>query len=86
MNYKVFAVGIDWVEYIAAQTLEAALAEHLSRADYTEVELKDITVTEVPFETEYSFENEQGLFDEMTFGEWLKDFEYTKPKLLCWTE
>lgn len=86
MNYRVFAVGPDWVEYIAAQTPEEALSEHLSRADYTEEDLKDITVTEVPFETEYRFENENGGFDEMTFGEWLIGFEYEKPKLLCWTD
>ncbi|BDH60120.1 hypothetical protein MTP04_02500 [Lysinibacillus sp. PLM2] len=86
MNYKVFSVGPDWVEFIAAQTAEEALAEHLRRADYKEHELQDITVNEIPFETEYRFENEQGTFDEMTFGEWLKDFEYKKPKLLCWQE
>lgn len=58
-NYKVFSVGTDWIEFIAAQTTEEALAEHLRRADYEEYELQEIDVNEIPFDTEYRFENEE---------------------------
>ncbi|GIO36223.1 hypothetical protein J41TS12_10840 [Paenibacillus antibioticophila] len=75
-------------DYIAAVTREQATALHLDTIGtdwYAEGEEPDVEV--IPADQQGRFEREDGRgYDEMTFGEWLADFEYTGPQLLCWNE
>ncbi|ODA08217.1 hypothetical protein [Paenibacillus polymyxa] len=82
INYSVFEVEHDGErEFIAAQTKQEALQEHFSRgADMYEND-EQPTVTEIDIETQGNFEG-----DKITWREFLSDFEYNKPQLLCWSE
>lgn len=82
IDFKVFAVGIDRMEYIAAQTKQEALENHLTRADYEEDELKDILVSEAPLNSVWDIEQESGGYKEMTIAEYLQDFNYEKPTVI----
>ena len=84
-NYSIFKVSDD---YIVAETQEQAIQHHLEAIGsnwYRNGEEPDVEV--IPNDRQGRFEREDGNgFDEMTFGEWLADFEYTGPQLLCWNE
>ncbi|KAF6565372.1 hypothetical protein G9G63_09440 [Paenibacillus sp. EKM202P] len=82
INYDVFELEYDGErEFIAAQTHQEALEEHFSRgADKYEND-EQPTVRVIDMETKGSFEG-----NETTWREFLSDFEYSKPQLLCWSE
>jgi len=82
-NYSIFNVSDD---YIVAETGEQALACHLQAVGpdwYVPGEEPEVEV--VPHDRRGRFETADG-WEEKTFGEWLADFEYTGPQLLCWNE
>lgn len=74
--------------YIASVTRGQAVAIHLKAVGpdwYTAGEVPEVEL--VPAERNGQFEREDGRgYDEMTFGEWLADFKYTGPQVLCWNE
>lgn len=82
INYKVFAVGIDRMEYIAAITSDEALQDHLKRAEYDEEELKEVTVSKVSLDSVWAIEQETGGYKDMTIEEYLKDFYYKEPTVI----
>lgn len=86
MNFKIFAVGDDRPEYIAAMTAEEAIADHFTRIDDDYYGEEGPDVIEIPFETVGMFEQEDGSYKKMTFREFLGDFVYTGPELICWNE
>lgn len=78
--YNIYKVDED---YIAAETKEQALECHAEAiGDYCG-ELPEIYVIDP--NTSGRFETEHG-YQELTFGEWLADFEYTEPVIICWNE
>lgn len=83
--WNIFKINDD---YIAAVTQEQAVQHHLKAFGsnyYSEGEEPVVEVT--PAEQKGRFECGDGRgFDEMTFGEWLVDFKYSGPQLLCWNE
>lgn len=85
VTWSIFRVNDD---YIVAETQEQAVACHLEAIGpgwYLSGEEPEVEV--VPNDRQGKFEREDGNgYDEMTFGEWLADFEYTGPQLLCWNE
>ncbi|MEK5323336.1 hypothetical protein [Aeribacillus sp. FSL M8-0254] len=85
MNFKIFAVGDDRPEYIAAMTAEEAIADHFTRIDDDYYGEEGPDVEEIPFNTVGMFETETG-YKEMTFAEFLGNFTYTGPQLICWSE
>lgn len=94
MPPKSWAKPVTWIifkvsdDYIVAETAEQAIAHHLEvvgQGFYTEGEEPEAEV--VPDNEQGKFEREDGNgYDEMTFGEWLADFEYTGPQIICWNE
>jgi hypothetical protein len=83
VGYSIFKVNDD---YIVAETQEQAVKHHMDAVGtnwYPEGEELEIEV--IPHEREGRFETETG-WEDKTFGEWLADFEYTGPQLLCWNE
>lgn len=82
IDYKVFAVGIDRMEYIAAMTSDEAVQDHLKRAEYDEDELKNVTVSKVSLDSVWSIEQESGGYKDMTIAEYLKDFNYKEPTVI----
>jgi hypothetical protein len=83
--WNIFKVNDD---YIAAVTPEQAVHHHLEAVGsnyYPDGEEPKVKV--IPAEKQGRFEREDGRgFDEMTFGDWLADFKYNGPQLLCWNE
>ncbi|QPA33410.1 hypothetical protein [Thermaerobacillus caldiproteolyticus] len=85
-DFKIFAVGDDRPEYIVAKTKEEAIADHMSRIDEDYYGDEGPNVEEIPLEAKGMFETKAG-YREMTFAEFLaKDFKYTGPRLICWSE
>lgn len=87
-NFNVYRVGNSDYEYIAAQTAEEAVNEHLSRVDSDWYGVNEIIDVEIIGSSERGFfEKEDGTgYDEMTWEEWMKGFVYEQPTLLCWNE
>lgn len=82
-RYSIFKVNGD---YIVAETQEQAVAHHLKAVGtewYAEGEEPEVEM--IPHDRLGRFETESG-WDEKTFGEWLADFEYTGPTIICWNE
>lgn len=87
-EYKLFKVGLNGnYDIIAAETEEQALAHHLDLVgpdDYPEDEMPE--VSEVGTDTMEKFETEAGGYEYMTFAEFLADFKYDEPAIVCWFE
>ncbi|MGB9945316.1 hypothetical protein ACO0DA_20240 [Bacillus subtilis] len=87
-EYKLFKVGLNGdYDIIAAETEEQALAHHLDLVgpdDYSEDEMPE--VSEVAKDAEGIFETETGGFERMTYAEFLADFKYEQPAIVCWFE
>ncbi|MCY9132817.1 hypothetical protein MOF07_19475 [Bacillus spizizenii] len=87
-EYKLFKVGLDGCyDIIAAETAEQALAHHLELVgpdDYFEDEVPE--VSEIDTDTMGKFETEKGGFEYMTFADYLADFKYEQPAIVCWFE
>lgn len=85
VKYSIYKVSDD---YIVAETQDQALQHHLEAVGskwYPEGETPDIEV--IPHESLGHFECESGIgYEEKTFGEWLADFVYIGPQLLCWND
>lgn len=84
-NISIFKINDD---YIIAETEEQAVTHHLHTVGkdwYTEGD--ELDIEKIPHNRIGHFEREQGPgYDKMTFGEWLADFEYTEPTIICWNE
>jgi hypothetical protein len=85
VTWSIFKVDDD---YIVAETAEQAI-EHLKSITgpdyYPEGEAPEVEV--IPHDRTGWFEREDGKgFDKMTFGEWLADFDYRGPQIVCWNE
>ena len=87
-EYKLFKVGLDgYYDIIAAETAEQALTHHLELVgpdDYSEGEVPE--VSEIDPDTMGKFETEKGGFEYMTFAEYMADFKYEEPAIVCWFE
>jgi hypothetical protein len=84
-QFKLFEVEN---EFIVAETKEQAVEYHLNNfTDWTEWygSKEEVFVREVPLDEKGHFETENG-WKEMTFAEFLSDFEYTEPQTVCWRE
>jgi hypothetical protein len=82
MDFKIFSVED---EYIVAMTMEEAVANHLTRVEGEYYGEEGPDVEEISFDDIGVFEQE-GSYAEMTFAEFLGDFTYTGPQLICWRE
>lgn len=87
-DYIIFKVNDD---YIVAETAEQALNHHLGLLGngwYSEGDRPEVgDVEQIPMDREGCFEREDGQgYVDMTFGEWLANFEYTVPQVICWNE
>ncbi|MGG7220932.1 hypothetical protein ACQXR1_11500 [Bacillus sp. ATD] len=87
-EYKLFKVGLDGCyDIIAAETAEQALALQLSLVEPNHYSVDEVPeVSEVDKDAEGMFETETGGFERMTFAEYLADFKYEQPAIVCWFE
>ncbi|MEC0167402.1 hypothetical protein [Paenibacillus graminis] len=85
--YKIFGVG-ETAEYIVAETSEEALNNHWDRigGDDFYGSKEEVPVVQISPEDTGRFEQEDGSYKDMTFGEFLSDFEYKGPQVICWQE
>lgn len=90
--FTLFQVGSDMPEFIVAQTKHEALEEHISRVGdnhYSDQEVEELAdeISVVDLNKIGSFEQEDGSYKEMTFGDFLgADFKYSVPQIVCWNE
>lgn len=79
--YKLFQIDIN---IIAAETAEQAI--ECFYKSYIDVdEFLEVEAEEVPFDRIGYFETERG-YEKMTFAEFLSDFKYKEPQIVCWNE
>ncbi|MFL6977069.1 hypothetical protein R7M47_05340 [Bacillus inaquosorum] len=87
-EYKLFKVGLDGCyDIIAAETAEQALAHQLRLVEPNHYSVDEVPeVTEIDTDTVEKFETETGGFEYMTYAEYLADFKYEQPAIVCWFE
>lgn len=84
-DFKLYSVGNDRPEYIVAMNSQEALSDHLSRVDSDFYGEEGPDLKEVPLNLEGQFETDSG-YKTMTFAQYLREFDYKGPQLICWNE